>query len=139
MKDRTFLIQALRQTAIRLRSEDTKYQWGHMGQCNAGHLVQSLTGLSDREIVAAVDNEMNEWTEHARTFCQNTGSCVDDLFYEIEQHGLDHQAIIHLENLSDTKILKNLAGGFRYLERNRRDDVIAYMESMADLMEKDVA
>jgi hypothetical protein len=40
-----------------------------------------------------------------------------------------------LENLSDRKILENLNGGFRHLQRNRREDVIEYMRSFADLLE----
>ena len=30
--------------------------------------------------------------------------------------------------------LENLQGGFRYLERNNKDDVASYMESFADLI-----
>ena len=133
MQDHQILVDALHNTVARLRSEEVKYQWGHMGQCNAGHLVQSLTGMSDVEIVESVDNKLDEWTEHARNFCANSGSVVDDLFYTLADYGLDYQAIIHLENLSDSDVLHNLQGGFRYLQKNDKNDVIAYMESMADL------
>ena len=49
------LIDALRRTIDRL-SGDTTYWWGHMGMCNCGHLAQSITGLTEREmeVVAAV-------------------------------------------------------------------------------------
>jgi len=33
-------------------------------------------------------------------------------------------------------VLNNLDGGFRHLERNNRNDVIDYMNSFADLLEK---
>jgi hypothetical protein len=60
---------------------------------------------------------------------------VDDIFLFIEKHGLSHSDIVQLENLSDRKILGNLNGGFRYLERNRREHVVEYMRSFADLLE----
>jgi hypothetical protein len=61
---------------------------------------------------------------------------VDDIFLTIEQHGMTHEDIVNLENLSDRKVLDNLVGGFRHLERNNRSDVIDYMNSFADLLEK---
>ena len=54
----------------------------------------------------------------------------------MERHGMTHSDIVKLENLSDKKILENLNGGFRYLRRNVREDVIEYMLSYADLIEK---
>jgi hypothetical protein len=60
---------------------------------------------------------------------------VDDIFQSVERHGLTHLDIVKLENLSDRKILGNLNGGFRYLQRNRREDVAEYMRSFADLLE----
>ena len=109
-----------------------------MGQCNAGHLVQSLTGLSDRQISETANHQLDEWTEHARTFCENTGSPVDDLFHQVAAYGLDYQSIIHLENLSDKDVLENLEGGFRYLRKNSREDVVSYMENMANLLRKEL-
>ena len=137
-KDKTkrFLIDALRQTSNRLLDDQVEYQWGHMGQCNAGHLIQTLTGLSSFEIVESIDFQLDEWSEHAIDYCSNTGCKVDDIFLTIEKHGLTHEDIVKLENLSDGKVLNNLDGGFRHLERNNRNDVIDYMNSFADLLEK---
>ncbi|MDC1309834.1 hypothetical protein [Candidatus Seribacter sulfatis] len=130
-----FLIDALRETSKRLDQEDVQYQWGHMGQCNAGHLIQTLTGMSSLEIVESVDFQLDEWSEHAIDYCSCTGNKVDDIFLFIEKHGLSHSDIVQLENLSDRKVLGNLNGGFRYLERNRREHVVEYMLSFADLLE----
>lgn len=130
-----FLIDALRVTSERLEQEDVQYQWGHMGQCNAGHLIQTLTGMSSFEIVESVDFQLDEWSEHAIDYCSCTGNRVDDIFLSIEKQGLTHSDIVKLENLSDRKILENLNGGFRYLQRNRREDVVEYMRSFADLLE----
>ena len=137
-KDKTkrFLIDALRQTSNRLLDDQVEYQWGHMGQCNAGHLIQTLTGLSSFEIVESIDFQLDEWSEHAIDYCSNTGCKVDDIFLPIEKHGMTHEDIVKLENLSDRKVLNNLDGGCRHLERNNRNDVIDYMNSFADLLEK---
>ena len=107
-----------------------------MGQCNAGHLIQTLTGMSSFEIVESIDFQLDEWSEHATDYCSKTGCKVDDIFLTIEQHGMTHEDIVKLENLSDRKVLDNLTGGFRHLERNNRNDVIDYMNSFADLLEK---
>ena len=139
-KDSTkkFLIDALRETSKRLSDDTVDYQWGHMGQCNAGHLIQTLTGMSSFEIVESNDFHLDEWSEHATDYCSNTGCKVDDIFLTIEKHGMSHEDIVKLENLSDSKILDNLDGGFRHLERNNRNDVIDYMNSFANLLEKAV-
>ena len=133
---RHFLVDALRATSQRLEKEDTEYQWGHMGQCNAGHLIQTITGMSSFEIVESVDFKLDEWSEHATDYCSCTGSKVEDIFLAMERHGMTHSDIVKLENLSDKKILENLNGGFRYLRRNVKEDVIEYMLSYADLIEK---
>ena len=62
------LIQALQETADRLDS-GARYEWGHMGRCNCGHLVQTVTSLTDLEIVDRVSGQLDEWTEHARAYC----------------------------------------------------------------------
>ena len=133
---RRFLVDALRATSERLEKDNAEYQWGHMGQCNAGHLIQTITGMSSFEIVESVDFKLDEWSEHATDYCSCTGSKVEDIFLAMERHGMTHSDIVKLENLSDKKILENLNGGFRYLRRNVKEDVIEYMLSYADLIEK---
>ena len=130
------LIDALAQTSDRLEQPDAEYQWGHMGRCNAGHLIQTLTGMSSFEIVESIDFELDEWSEHAVDYCSKTGCKVDDIFITIERYGVTHEDIVKLEYLSDRRVLDNLDGGFRYLQRNDRQDVVAYMRSYADLLEK---
>jgi hypothetical protein len=130
-----FLVDALRATSTRLEDTDAAYQWGHMGQCNAGHLIQTITGMSSFQIVESVDFQLDEWSEYATDYCSCTGSKVDDIFLTMESYGMSHSDIVKLENLSDKAILDNLNGGFRYLRRNVREDVIEYMRSFADLLE----
>lgn len=134
---KSFLVNALRKTSSRLSMDDVEYQWGHMGQCNAGHLIQTITGMSSFEIVKSIDFKLDEWSEHAIDYCSKSGCKVDDIFITIEKFGMTHEDIVKLENLSDHRVLENLEGGFRHLVKNNRHHVVAYMESFANLLESD--
>lgn len=131
------LIGALRETAKRL-GEGAEYEWGHMGRCNCGHLVQTLTNMSSYEIVKSIDFQLDEWSEHARDYCAGTGHKVDDLFLTLQQAGFGYQDVIYLENLADGRVLDRLAGGRRYLQRNKVEDAILYMNTMADVLEAEL-
>jgi len=137
-KNNPDLICALRETADRLES-GANYEWGHMGRCNCGHLVQTITQLSDYEIVKTIDFQLDEWSEHAKDYCDRTGHKVDDLFLTLQNIGFDYQDVIHLENLSDRRVLKRLRGKRRHLRRNKVDDAILYMRTMASLLEETLA
>lgn len=132
------LINALRETATRL-ADGARYEWGHMARCNCGHLVQTVTQMSDREIAQSVDFELAEWSEYAKDYCAGTGHKVDDLFVILENVGFSHQDVIHLENLSDTRVLNRLDGGRRYLQRNKVEDVTLYMFTLADMLSEEVS
>jgi hypothetical protein len=129
------LIVALRVTAERLE-EGARYEWGHMGRCNCGHLVQTITQLSDHEIARSVDFQLDEWSEHAQEYCAGTGHKVDHLFLTLQEMGFGYQDVIHLENLSDRRVLVRL-GERRYLRRNCREDAVLYLRTMATMLEED--
>lgn len=131
------LIEALRETACRLEA-GARYEWGHMGRCNCGHLVQSLTDLSDVEIVASIDFKVSEWSEHANDYCEGTSRKVDDLFEILEQTGFTREDVIHLEYLSDQEVLRKLEGDKRHLRRNKVEDVSLYMNTLADMLEEEL-
>lgn len=135
----TELINALRETAKRL-SDGAKYEWGHMGRCNCGHLVQTLTDMTDYEIAQSVDFELDEWSEYAKDYCDGTGHKVEDLFATLQTVGFSHEDVIHLENLSDRRILSRLGNNGQpcYLQRNNAKDVTRYMETMADVLEEEL-
>ncbi|NRA62842.1 MAG: hypothetical protein HRU19_00080 [Pseudobacteriovorax sp.] len=136
MSNRKHLAGFILKAVESLTDETSRYQWGHMSQCNVGHLVQAITGMKDTEIIESVDEQLIEWTDYASGLCPVTHNKIDDIFDTLRQYGFQSQDVIHLENLSDRKVLQNLPGGFRYLRRNHKDDVIAYMESLADLLSK---
>lgn len=131
------LIEALRTTAQRL-ANGAHYEWGHMGRCNCGHLVQTVTNLSDRAIVAAADHRLDEWSEHAKDYCAGTGHSVDTLFLTLQEMGFAYQDVVHLENLSDQRVLERLGETPRYLRRNCVDDVMLYMNTLATMLEEEL-
>lgn len=131
------LIGALRATAQRLTA-GAHYEWGHMGRCNCGHLVQTITCMSDQEIVQAADHHLDEWTEHAKDYCEGTGHNVDTLFLTLQEMGFGYQDVIHLENLSDQRVLARLGNDRRYLRRNCVEDVTLYMQTLAALLEEEL-
>ncbi|HKI46120.1 MAG TPA: hypothetical protein VKA08_12380 [Balneolales bacterium] len=130
------LIHSLLKTTERLKN-GARYEWGHMGRCNCGHLIQTVTDMSDYEIVRSIDFELNEWTEHAKLYCDGSGHKVDDIFRSLENIGFDYEDVINLEYLSDPAVASALHGDQQHLRRNKLDDVILYMETLADVLEKE--
>lgn len=137
-KSNPLIISALRETATRL-SEGVKYEWGHMGRCNCGHLVQTIAKLSDVEIVKAVEFELNEWTEHARDYCTTTNSRASMIFDKLKSYGFSYEDVIKLEYLSDRSVLMRIPGEQPlYLQNNKVEDVILYMDTMANMLEEPI-
>jgi hypothetical protein len=128
------LITALRETAQRLE-QGARYEWGHMARCNCGHLVQTLTGMSDAEIARSVNFQLDEWSEYANDYCEGSQHQVEDLFVILQDVGFSRADVIHLENLSDKQVLNRLGEEGRYLRRNCRGDVTLYLNTLADMLE----
>ena len=55
---------------------------------------------------------------------------------KLEQAGLNPVDIRHIEYLTDREVLDHLPGGFRWLKKNQREDVIIYFDTLADLLEE---
>lgn len=131
----TKLVDGLRQAAAGLRN-GAYYAWGHHGACNCGHLLQATTQLSKEEIITAAQSASGEWTEIAEESCSITGAPVDLLLTKLQQLGLTPTDIHNIEYLDNREVLNHLPGGFRWLKRNIREDVIVYFETMAEMMEE---
>jgi hypothetical protein len=129
------LIEALRETARRLKN-GAHYAWGHHGSCNCGNLLQTVTDLSSKEILQYSRNGTGEWTEISQEFCGVTEAPVDLLIGKLQKIGLTPSDIHCIEYLQDKQVLDRLPGGFRWLRRNVREDVILYMETMAEMLEE---
>jgi hypothetical protein len=128
------LISALRETASRLRN-GAHYAWGNHGSCNCGNLLQVLTKLSKEEIIRYAQTGLGEWTELAEEYCAITDAPVSLLIHKLERLGLTATDIHNIEYLQDKKVLEKLPGGFRWLKKNVKEDVIVYFETFADILE----
>lgn len=127
--------ELLRATAERL-DQGARYEWGHMGRCNCGHLVQTLTNMTDREIAASVEYKLDEWSEHARDYCENTHSPVEDLFRTLAEVGFSHTDVMALEYLNDPRVVSRLGVKGRNLRRNFAPDVSLYMRTLAAVLDE---
>lgn len=128
------LIAALRTTAERL-SNGAPYAWGNHGACNCGNLLQVMTDLTKEEILTYAHSGIGEWTELAEDYCGVTNAPVSLLLSKLQDAGLTPTDIHHLEYLDDREVLNALPGGFRWLKRNQREDVILYFNTFAQLLE----
>ena len=135
------LVRALRLTAQRLR-EGAAYQWGHFGACNCGHLAQTLTRRSSAEIHRlALQQRALDWGDEAQQFvaaeaCSSSRLPFDLVVDELLAVGLTTDDLHRLERLEDAAVLARLPGGLRWLQRNDRDDAVAYFEAWARLLEE---
>ena len=131
------LIDALRTTAARLGS-GSRYQWGHLGQCNCGHLVQTVCQLPPSKIHAFALEREGDWEQLANAYCPTSGLAIDDVITELVELGLTTEDLGHLEKLDDPRVLAALPGGHRWLRRNDRDDLVAYLTAWAELLEAEL-
>jgi len=128
------LVQILRETVDRIEA-GADYQWSHFGKCNCGHLAQTATRLSAAQIHRNASCRLAEWSEIPDDFCPQTGVLLDRVVDTLFELGLNATDLRNLEDLSDGAVLRNLPGGFRYLERNQRQDAVVYMRSWAALLD----
>jgi hypothetical protein len=132
------LVTVLRETADRLESGDA-YQWSHFGRCNCGHLVQTVTRLSPAEIHAVCSPELLEWSEIPDDYCAGTGLKLEFVLDRLRELGLAREDFRQVEDLSDSRVLHALPGGHRWLQRNRREDVVSYFRTWALLLEAEAS
>ncbi len=131
------LISALRKTAERLKNGNT-YAWGNHGSCNCGNLLQAVTQMTSSEILSCAHTGIGEWTELAEEYCSVSNIPAYSLIAHLEKIGLTPTDIHNMEYLEDRKVLDALPGGFRWLKKNQREDVIVYFETFAALLEQNL-
>ena len=129
------LIYALRQTARNLK-RGIPYQWGHMGGCNCGNLAQQLTKLNRNQIHQYAMQRHGDWSEQAESFCSTSQMPIDLLINEMLAAGLTLEDLNHLEKLDDRQVLRRFPFERRFIKYNVREDVIAYMNVWAELLEE---
>ena len=129
------LINAIKKAAKKLRS-NSAYSWGHLGSCNCGHLVQSLTKLNKDEIHEAAIESNGDWSEISRKYCDTSGQKIDKIISIMLNEGLALEDIEYLENLSDPDVIKKMEVDIKSLRKNNRLFVINYLEVWAKVLEE---
>ncbi len=147
---RSRVCEALLRAADQLE-RGAPYQWGHVGQCNVGHVVQHLALMSDREIMAAFGRTLTQWREHAaeyfdaaigdeplattesqQDYCSERNIPLEQVYRLFAVAGLRAEDIGHMEFLSDPAVLARLH--HRRLHRNNPADVARYLRTYAQLL-----
>ncbi len=132
------LISILRATANRLQ-HSPNYQWGHMGACNCGQLVQEITRLSKAEIHEIALTGHGDWSTQIRAYCPDSGLPMHWIIGELLALGLSTRDIENLEYLADDKVLRLMPAERRQPMRNKKEDVVLYLEKWADLLAAEIA
>ena len=152
------LIIALRQTAERLTEPSVTYRWSSFAHCNCGQLAQTITQLSPDEIQERAMRREGDWGTQANEFprpdygnrpaldegawepesigvCRATGTRLDSILEAMLQLGLEAHDIANLERLSDPDVRRRLGTNTQHFAHYERDNVIAYLNAWADLLE----
>lgn len=130
-------IAALRKTAENLQKSE-QYQWGHMGSCNCGYLVQQVSHLKKNEIHESAMERCGDWTDQLNDYCPTSGLRIDSIISTMIDFGFTRDDLKHLERLSDPTILRMLPTNERNLKFNDKSDVIKYMLTWATKLENDL-
>lgn len=132
------LITKLREAANNIE-QGADYNWGHVGKCNCGHLLQAISPMSSSEIYnEAKSQKLDEWSEYANDYCSTTGAPLDAMLDRLLKAGMELDDIHQLEYLSNKEVLEALPGGFRYLEKGKKEDAATYMKTWAKVLEKEL-
>lgn len=126
------VIQALRATATSIVNSG-RYEWGHMGNCNCGHLAQTITPFSRAEIQRFALQKKGDWNEQVLDFCPTSGYPMDLIIASMLEFGFTAADLRQLETLSDPEILNQAQVPF--LNKNVLTDTVKYLNAWADLLE----
>ena len=129
------LIEALRETAYRMR-QGGEYRWSNFGMCNCGHLAQTVTSKTPKEIHEAALEREGDWGQQALQYCGQTGLEIDTIIEELLALGLDRSDIQAIERLSDPKIRRRMGDTPTGVAHYARTDAIRYFEAWADILEE---
>jgi len=71
--------------------------------------------------------------------CQVTGTPLDEVLGQMYALGLTPSDVVHLERLSGREVRQRLGTSTIRFEHHRRENVVAYLEAWADLLEEQLA
>jgi len=127
-------IAALTQTAERLE-RGAEYNWSHQGNCNCGHLAQTVTDVSKAEIHARALEKTGDWRDKIIEYCPTSNFPIDHIIAAILELGFTRDDLAHLERLSSPEILHLVPTVRKPLRLNKREDVVLYMRTWAKRLE----
>lgn len=145
---KTKLIQGFRLILLALENKTIEYNWGRYENCNCGIVTQGLLNMSPDDIQRHMTNNKNSrlipgaffgWSTQVQHFCSITGITNDKIFKSLFKVGLSTDDIIHLEYLSDKKILKR-AKIWTFLTPNyhkKKKNLIKYLRAWIDILEEE--
>lgn len=132
------LADVLRRTAKRIDSGKSNYDWKHIGICNCGNLVQIVTGKNKRQIYESGRQKHGDWEMLTYLFKENSSYEIDKIIKAMLDFGFSLEDIVNLENLSCPRVLSRLPKERQYPKRDRREDVILYLETWAEMIEEEL-
>lgn len=132
-------LRALEDAIDAMEAQGASYQWGHMGQCNCGHLVHALTKVPQAEIHAAALKRAGDWGQQAIDYCPTSGYPLDHIITTMLEAGMDIDDINNLERLDDRRVLNRLPRERRYLKQNSKEDAILYMKTWLEMLREQIA
>ena len=128
------LVDALRRTADRLEGGG-HYAWGNPAACSCGHLARTVTDLSESELLRYAMDRQAEWGEIVVDSCVSSGLPIDWVIDRLVQLGFSHADLAKLEDLAHAEVLQEIPlERRRRMRRNRREDVVLYLRTWADLL-----
>jgi hypothetical protein len=129
------IVFVLLQTATRLE-RSASYQWGHMGNCNCGFLVQEVLRIDKAVIHSSAMERSGDWTEQLNDYCPTSGLKIDAIISTLLSVGFTPDDLKHLERLSDPQILLYAGSGTKkHFHHNRKEDVVSYLRSWASMLQ----
>ena len=131
------LSNAIRKAALNLQNNNP-YEWGHMGNCNCGHLAQTLLNINKADIHKYAMEKNGDWNEQLNDYCPTSGLLMDKLIWNLLQTGLELEDIMDLEYLKNPIIVKKIDNKLKPLQSNNREHVIAYLNTWAEMMEEEL-
>lgn len=131
------LSNAIRKAALNLQN-NKPYEWGHMGNCNCGHLAQTLLNINKADIHRYAMEKNGDWNEQLNDYCPTSGLLMDKLIWSLLQTGLEMEDIMDLEYLRNPTIVEKIDNNLKPLISNNREHVIAYLNAWASMMEEEL-
>ena len=114
------LINGLKTAIYNLEEDTIKYDWNKPRHCNCGVVSRCILKYDNETFKNIVERPFTEysneglnakghcgsWSDVSKTYCSITGISNFRIFRELGEAGMTNKDIIHLENLSDPKILE---------------------------------